>query len=343
MKLEASHLCNSGPCFNASHILLETKDMNLNRKGHQSGREPCNCKVRCVRNGDIVWYIGEMPGPNAAPHHRAIVTLDEEDALDTVEGREKMERERLRQVEVLHKYGLDVESTGEVDDETSLSILEEAVDDETSLFVAEEAVQTPPVEDCVSPPPSKQDALTTLKRKARPQPRPTLFIPSTAKRKNIANPSPDLQTRVGFAWRNNGPTAELPPLMKQGVTGIVGRGTKGESRAVYNMIPIDGTPFFEAEAVQNQVKRSRRSGKFMADEYGRHMGTMAAGALETREPQKLRMKRTRCRECYMQDVKCDHMDPCERCTRRNLPCSYDPARLIKDNFTPLPRSFHTSS
>jgi hypothetical protein len=310
--------------------MLETKDQNLNRKSHQHGRDPCNCEIKCMRNGVIVWYPGEIPGPNAAPHHRETVTIEEENALDTIEGREKMEREELRQAAALQKHDLGIECTGDMDDETS-------------LFIPEEAVEALPAEDPIPSLPPMHDAPTATKRKAGPKPRPSPFIPSTARRMKIANPSPDSQTRIGFTSRSNGPTAELPPLMKQGVTGIVGRGTRGEIRAVHNMVPIDGTPYFEAEAAQNPAKRSRGPGKFTAEEYGGHLGTMATGALDTSKPQKLRMKRTRCRECFKQDVKCDHMLPCERCNRRNIPCSYDPARLIKDDFTPLPRLFHTPS
>lgn len=60
-KVEASHLCNSGPCCNPRHILLEISERNQIRKQHQHGRLPCDYEVLCLRNG-LVWYVGEEKG-----------------------------------------------------------------------------------------------------------------------------------------------------------------------------------------------------------------------------------------------------------------------------------------
>ncbi|KAJ4353110.1 hypothetical protein N0V95_003644 [Ascochyta clinopodiicola] len=69
-ELEASHLCNSGPCYNPKHIMLETGTKNMIRKGHQECRFPCDCEQPCLRNG-VVWYPGEEPGVRTYPAVRA--------------------------------------------------------------------------------------------------------------------------------------------------------------------------------------------------------------------------------------------------------------------------------
>ena len=93
-KLVASHLCDSGPCINKNHIVLETKERKALRKKHQNGTDPCDCKIPCLRNG-VFWYKGEKPGVMAAPYHRYPIMVQETE-FDLKDKEEKLDRERTR-------------------------------------------------------------------------------------------------------------------------------------------------------------------------------------------------------------------------------------------------------